>query len=297
MVSLNQLEVLLKVLETGGFSGAAKALYMSQPAVSNHIRNLENSFAVQLVHRTTQGARPTPAGEVVAEHARRMFELLDSLERSVADFRGLGGGRLVVAGTSTLGPYLLPRLLADFARRAPKVSCQLRVGNEEAVETWLMRGEAALGLCIDSPRDEQLVAEEMFSESTVLVAAAGSPLAGRELAAADLAGQRFLMRETGSATRRLQERALASWGLEAAERWDLWGIDTIKEAACQGLGIAILSEHAIRRELDAGILTALSIEPLPPTRAVSLVRRADRVLTPPEEAFVALTRAVAEWPS
>jgi LysR family transcriptional regulator, low CO2-responsive transcriptional regulator len=296
MVSLNQLEVLLRVIETGGFSGAAKALYMSQPAVSNQIRNLENSFAVQLVHRTIQGARPTPAGEVVAEHARRMFELLDSLEHAVADFRGLGAGRMVVAGTTTLGPYLLPRLLAHFAERAPKVSCQLRVGNAEAVETWLMRGEAALGLSTDAPGEEQLIADEMFSEATVLVAAAGSPLAGRELTPADLTGRRFLMRETGSATRRLQERAMAAWGLDGAERWDLWGLDTIKEAVCQGLGIAILSEHATRREVDAGILAVLAITPPPPTRAVSLLRRADRVLTPPEEAFVALTRTVPEWP-
>ncbi|WP_020389569.1 LysR family transcriptional regulator [Kribbella catacumbae] len=297
MVSLNQLEVLVKVVDAAGFSGAAKALYMSQPAVSNHIRNLENSFGVQLVHRTSQGARPTQAGEVVVEHARRMFELMDSLEHAVADFRGLGGGRLVLAGTATLGPYLLPRLLSDFAARAPKVSCQIRVGNEDQVETWLMRGEVALGLCIDTPRDEQLTAEGLLQDVTVLVAAAGSPLAGRELVPEDLAGQRFLMRETGSATRRLQERALSSWGLDAAERWDLWGVDTIKEAACQGLGLAILSEHAISRELDAGILAALAIEPMPPTRTVSLVRRADRVLTPPEEAFVALARAVAVWPT
>lgn len=142
MVTLNQLEVLLRVLEHQGFSGAAKSLFMSQPSVSNHIRNLENSCGIQLVHRTSAGARPTPAGEVVAEHARQVFAIMDSLERTVADFRGLGGGRLVLAGTTTLGTYLLPRLVADFSTRAPKVSCEIRVGNEDAVESWLLRGRS-----------------------------------------------------------------------------------------------------------------------------------------------------------
>lgn len=296
MVTLNQLEVLMKVVESKGFSGAAKSLFTSQPAVSNHIRNLESSFGVRLVHRTSQGARPTPAGEIVVEHARRMFRVLDDLERAVADVRGLGGGSLVLAGTTTLGTYLLPRLVSDFSARVPKVACQIRVGNEDAVESWLLRGEVALALCAGTPRDEQLVAQGMFEESMVLVSAPHSPLVGTVLTPADLEGQRFLMREPGSATRSLQETALRHWGLTDAEQWDMWGPDTLKQAVCQGLGMAVVSEHVIRQETAFGLLAALTVSPAPPTRTVSLVRRADRVLTPPEEAFVDLVRTVGEWP-
>ncbi|MFD7418046.1 LysR substrate-binding domain-containing protein [Kitasatospora purpeofusca] len=296
MVTLVQLEVLAKVIESGGFSGAAKSLFTSQPAVSNHIRNLERSLGAQLVHRTSQGARPTQAGEIVVEHARRIFGILDDLEIAVAEYRGLGAGRLVLAGTTTLGTYLLPLLLSEFALRAPKVSCQIRVGNEEAVESWLLRGEVALGLCAGTPRDEQLVAQGMFEEAMVLVAEPGSPLIGRALTPADLADQRFLMREGGSATRRLQESALRTWGLERAEQWDMWGTDTLKQAVSRGLGLAVVSEHVIRQETETGMLAALTVVPAPPVRTVSLVRRADRALTPPEEAFVALVGAVSEWP-
>ncbi|MEV4615468.1 LysR family transcriptional regulator [Kitasatospora sp. NPDC049258] len=297
MVTLHQLEVLVRVIESKGFSGAAKSLFTSQPAVSNHIRNLEGSFGVPLVHRTSHGARPTPAGEIVVEHARRIFEILDDLERAVAECRGPDAGRLVLAGTSTLGTYLLPHLLTEFAARAPKVACQIRVGNADAVESWLVRGEVALGLCAGPPRDDQLVAQGMFEEAMVLVAAPNSPLAGRSLIPADLAGQRFLMRESGSATRRLQESALRTWGLERAEQWDMWGLDTLKQAACQGLGMTVVSEHVIRQESDSGRLATLTVVPAPPHRTISLVRRADRVLTPPEEAFVALARAFPQWPA
>jgi len=283
MVNLNQLEVLVAVIESGGFSGAAKKLYMSQPSVSNHVRNLETSFGVQLVERTSQGARPTAAGVVVVEHAREVFLQLASLERELATFQGLDGGRLTVAGTTTLGTYLLPRLVAQFSARAPRVDCQIRVGNEEAVEGWIVRGEVALGLSIGAPR-EQLEAEPLLTEEMVLVAAADSPLVGRVLSASDLAGQRFLVRERGSATRRQQEEILQSWGLESAERWEMWGPDTLKEAAYAGLGIALLSEHATARERAVGDLVALVIDPAPPSRTVSLIRRAQ-------------LRAMASWPS
>ncbi|QKW10285.1 LysR family transcriptional regulator [Streptomyces sp. NA04227] len=296
MVTLNQLQVLVKVVESKGFSGAAKSLFTSQPSVSNHIRNLENSFGVPLVHRTRHGARPTPAGEVVVEHARRIFRILDELDRTVAGFRGLSGGRLVLAGTTTLGTYLLPRLLSEFSAWAPKVTCEIRVGNEETVESWLLRGEVALGLCVGAPRDEQLTSQRMFEEAMVLVAAPDSPLVGRPLTPADLTGQRFLMREAGSATRALQERALATWGLEEAERWDMWGPDTLKQAVCQGLGAAVVSEHVVRQETESGLLATLTVLPAPPTRSVSLVRRTDRILTPPEAAFMTLVRDIAEWP-
>lgn len=297
MVSLGQLEVLIAVVESGGFSGAAKKLYMSQPSVSNHIRNLESSLGVQLVQRTTQGARATPAGESVTGHARRIFEELAQLEHSVAGYQGPHAGRLVVAGTTTLGTYLLPRLVADFTRRSPKVECQIRVGNEETVETWLLRGEVALGLCIDSPNEEQLVAEPLLEEAMILVAAMGSDLVGRDLTPGDLEGQRFLMREMGSATRRQQETVLDAWDLTGVDRWDLWGPDTLKEAVHAGLGIALLSEHATAREVDGGHLARLSVSPTPPSRTISLVRRADRQLTPPEEAFVAQLQAMRVWPS
>lgn len=296
MLNLTQLEILIGVVDAGGFSEAARRLYMSQPSISNHVRNLENSLGVQLVERTSQGARPTAAGEVVVEQARQVFEQLSRLERSAADFQGLDAGRLVIAGTTTLGSYLLPKLVGEFARQAPRIGCQIRVGNEDTVESWLLHGEAPIGLCVDQPGEEQLIAEPLFDERMILVAAASSTLAGRNLQADDLRQERFLMREPGSATRRQQESALVGWGLTGVRRWELWGTDTLKESVHAGLGVALISEHAVRRELDAGVLVELTLSSAAPSRTVFLVRRADRVLTPPEELFVAQARAVVSWP-
>lgn len=296
MVSLTQLEALVAVVESGGISGAAKAMYMSQPSVSNQIRNLENSLGIQLLERTPQGAKPTHAGEVVVHHARTIFRQLADLDHDVRAIQGAATGRVVVAGTTALGTYLLPHLVARFTAEVPKVDCQLRVGNEESVEGWVLAGEVALGLCAELPGEEQLQAEPMFSEAMMLVAHADSPLAGRRVTPADLATERFLMREAGSATRRQQEAALHQWSLDGVERWDLWGPETLKESVYAGLGVALLSEHVTARERAAGRLVALSVDPPAPSRTVYLVRKANRVLTHAEAAFTRLVRTTSAWP-
>jgi DNA-binding transcriptional LysR family regulator len=296
-MSLNRLAILVQVVDSGGFSAAARVLYMSQPAVSSQIRALESSLGVQLLERLPGGARPTPAGEAVVAKARTVFALLDEITQSAAEYQGLRAGRLVVAGTTTVGTYLVPRLVAEFSRQVPGVSCQIRVGNEETVESWLADGEAGLGLAVGTPLDEHLVAEPVLDEEMVLVAAPGSSVTGRPLAPAELADQRFLLREAGSATRRLQEQALTAWGLAEVDRWDLWGPDTLKEAARHGLGITLLSDHATRYELAHGMLARVEIDVPAPSRTISLVHRADRRMTPPERAFVALVRTVREWPA
>lgn len=295
-MNLNRLAVLVQVVDSGGFSAAARALYLSQPAVSAQVRALEESLGVQLLERRASGAVPTPAGEAVVARARAVFTMLAEIEASAAEFQGLKAGRLSLAGTTTLGTYLLPRLVAEFSERAPAVSCQIRVGNEETVENWLLDGEAALALAIGTPLDEHLVAEPVLTEEMVLVTAPGSALSGRTVATDELTGQRFLLRESGSATRRLQEESLTAWGLGEVDRWDLWGPDTIKEAARHGLGVALLSEHATRYELEHGMLVRVDTDLPAPTRTISLVHRTDRTFTPPERLFAELVRATREWP-
>ncbi len=296
MISLNQLEIFAAVVECGGFSGAAKRLFMSQSSVSSHVRALENSLGVQLVQRTSRGARATYAGEVVLQHAREMFSVLESLEGQVAQLQGLKTGRLAVAGTTTLGTYLLPQLVADFSTRVPGVDCQIRVGNEDVVEAWLLQNEVALALCAEEPKDERLTTTPMFEERMQLIGPADCPLRSRVLNPADIADRRFILREVGSATRRQQEAALAAWNLPHVERWEMWGPATLKESVCAGLGLSLISEHAITRERASGLLVVLAIEPPPPRRTVSLVTRAGRALTPPERAFVELVGTLAKWP-
>jgi DNA-binding transcriptional LysR family regulator len=295
-LNLHRLWIFLQVLECGGFSAAAQKLYLSQPSVSGQVRQLEQSLKATLVDRSGARIRPTVEGEILAEHARRIFLLADEAVAAIQRVQGLAAGRIVVAGTSTVGTYLLPPLLARFLREHPGLDHGLRVGNGEQVQRWLLDGEVGLGVLAGRPDAPQLVVQPMFSDRLVLIAAPGHPLAGHPITPAELVGERFLMRERGSATRLLQEAELERWGLDAVTTADMWGPETLKQSVGAGLGVSLISEHAVVRDVTHGVLAVVDVRPVPAARPVVVAHRRDRLLSPAETAFLTLLRELADWP-
>lgn len=300
-VNMQSLKIFLTVVQTGSLSAAARELYMSQPSVSSHVRQLETSLSAHLLDRGPSGAVPTAAGEVLAKRAAEMLELLDSLDDDVAEAQGRADQRLAVGGTSTLGNYLLPRILARFQEQhsltpGQGVRAELRVGNAEAVTNWVLAGEVSVALMAGEVSHEALVCRTIFDEALVLVAAPTHRLAGRVAAPEDLAVERFIQREVGSATRHQQEEALKSWGLTQAPTWTVWGSEAAGEAVRSGLGLALVSEHVVARDLRSGDLARIRIQPAPARRPVTLVTPAMGRLTPVERSFVHLLTNTKSWP-
>jgi len=300
-LNLHRLWIFLKVVEYQGFSAAAHELFMSQPSVSNQVRRLEQSLKVTLVDRSGARARPTAEGEVLAAYAKRVFLLADEAVAAVQQVSLLEHGRLLVGGSTTVGTYLLPALLARFRERYPGVECDVFVGNNRAVAERLLAGDIGIAVVAGGPATAQLLVEPVLQEQLVLVARAGHPLAAHagSLEPHLLAGERFLMREPGSHTRTEQERVLDEWGLaETVSRSDVWGPEAVKQCVAAGLGVALISEHAVVDDVERSrALTVLPVRPEPTPRPVSLVRRRDRLLSPAERAFVRLLRSPdGIWP-
>jgi LysR family transcriptional regulator, low CO2-responsive transcriptional regulator len=284
-LNLHRLWIFMQVVECGGFSAAAQQLYMSQPSVSNQVRQLERSLHATLIDRSGARIRPTAEGEILMEYAKRVFLLADEAVSAVQQVSGLKTGRLVVGGTTTVGTYLLPELLAAFRRSYPGIECDIFVGNGVQVLKRLLDGELGLAVFAGAPAAPQLVTVPIRSDRLVLVTAPDHQLAGKTVAAADLAGERFLLRERGSSTRDEAEEALASWDLGEVETSEIWGPETLKQSVAAGLGIALISEHAVRNELADGRLGVVEVEPAQPGRPIVIAQRRDRLLSPAERAF------------
>ncbi|MFF2317202.1 LysR family transcriptional regulator [Arthrobacter sp. NPDC058097] len=295
-LSIQGLRIFLAVVETGSFSAAGRRLYMSQPSVSAHVRSLETSLSAHLLDRGPAGASLTPAGQVLADHARAIFAVMDQVDADVAAAQGIQDRKLSVAGTSTLGSYLLPRALSRFLAENDGLRTELRVGNTEAVADWLINREVSLAICAGEIDHEQLEGTVIFQDALVLVAGRASPLAGRDLTPADLEGQRFLLREIGSSTRFDQDQALADWKLTHAEQWTIWTSEAARESVRAGLGLALVSEHVVAQDLRSGELVRLKIHPAPRHRPVSLVRMAGQPLTRVETSFVEMIQKMHSWP-
>ncbi|WP_125616942.1 LysR family transcriptional regulator [Specibacter cremeus] len=295
-LSIQSLRIFLTVVETGSLSAAARVLYMSQPSVSAHVRSLETSLAAHLLDRGPAGATLTPAGQVLAGHARKILDILEEVDDDVAAAQGQADRKLSVAGTSTLGSYLLPRVLSRFLAENSTIRTELRVGNAEKVADWIINREVSLAICAGKVDHEQLECTEIFDEALILAAGRAHPLAGRALTPADLAGERFLLREIGSSTRADQDEILADWNLTDAASWTIWSAEAARESVRAGLGLALISEHVVAQDLRSGELVRLKMTPAPKRRPVTLVRMADQPLTPVELAFVKLISSIKAWP-
>lgn len=301
-LNFHRLWIFLQVIETGGFSAAAHKLFMSQPSVSNQVRQLESGLGATLVDRSGSRIRPTAEGAALAEHARRLFLLADEAVLAVQQVQGLAAGRLAVGGTTTMGTYLLPPLVARFRSEHPDVPADLFVGNTEQVTKRLLDGD--IGLVVFARRSDrtQLRYEEILTDRLILITPPDHPLAGGSVTPPELVGERFLLREKGSGTRRLQTEALGRWGLDAddarqLETAEVWGPETLKQSVYAGLGLSVISEHAVIHELAEGRLGTADVTPPPGERQVVAGYRRDRLLSPAEQAFLAILRRTREWPT
>jgi len=255
------------VCEAGRISAAARALHLSQPAVSQQIHRLEESTGRVLLQRSARGVTPTAAGATLLGWARRLDALLE--EAAVDLGRDAPArGELRLAASTTLASFVLPRLFARFrAARAPALPIRLVVGNSDAVLEQVRAGDVALGLIEGSGRAPHLHTEPFFDDEIVAcVAADPSRLAfAAPRTPAALGRAPLVFRERGSGTREVVERALRRLGVRRAPGVadvELGSTEACKGAVEAGLGVGFLSRVTIEKELALGTLRPVEIRGL-----------------------------------
>lgn len=278
--NLYPLHVFRLVARSGSATRAAREMRISQPAVSAHLRGLEQRFGAPLFERTPQGMLLTETGEIVLEHANRLFALYQDLPGLADAARGQVRGEVVVAASSTPGAYCVPDLLRRFREKHPEARATILVGDSAEVLTWLREYRAPLGVMGEMAMEEGLHRVEIGADELRLVAAAGDPLhRSRGIDSRRLRGCTLFMRETGSSTRAGAEALLGPL-LPAFERIvEMNSAEAIKQSVISGLGVAVLSSWATRLEEQAGLLRPVQDRRLRQRRRFYAVRRQDRTLT------------------
>lgn len=299
--TLRQLQIFAAAARTLSFSRAARAVHLTQPAVSMQMRELERIAGLPLFERGRGRLRLTAPGEVLLVHAQRVLKELRDAEEALAALAGLSRGRLTIAVVST-AKYFAPKLLAQFTHRHPKIELRLLVNNRAEVVRLLSDDEVDLAITGTTPHELPLAAKPFARHPLVIVAAPEHPLARRRrLPAAELAGETFLVREPGSGTRAALERFLRSARVHPGRTMEMHSNETIKQAVMAGMGVAFLSGHAVGLELAAGYLVVLPVEGLPVYREWNVVHREGKVLSPAAAAFHAFvlqegSAFLARWP-
>jgi DNA-binding transcriptional LysR family regulator len=286
-VTLRQLQILDSASRTLSFSRTSEALHVTQPAVSMQMRQLEELAGLPLFERIGRRLGLTQAGEELARHAREVLRVVEQADEALAALRGLQGGRIRVAVTST-AKYFAPKLIALFAKRHPAVEVRLTVSNREAVIAALAANEVDLAVMGKPPDGLDTVASEFAEHPFVVVAAPDHPLARRRhVPLSAFAAETFLVREPGSGTRAAMERFFAAQGVEVRIGMSLDSNETIKQAVMAGMGLSFISRHTVGLELSVGELAVVHAPGLPVMRAWNVVRLAAKRLPPAGQAFEA----------
>jgi DNA-binding transcriptional LysR family regulator len=285
----NHLALFHAVAHAGGISRGAEHARVSQPAVSKQISELESALGVRLLDRLPRGCRLTEAGQLLAGYARQLISLEEEAVRSIEEFRGLKKGRLAVGASTTIGAYLLPRLLGEYHRQYPEIELRLEIANTHQIQRWLSEGKIEIAFTEGLIEAEELDSEVFAEDELVAIAPPGHALAKqRNVLVRDFCHEPFILREEGSGTRAVIERALKRRGITVQPILSLASPEAIKHAVIAGLGVAIISRLAVTCEVQAGPLQIVPLKDLTLHRPLHLQRLRGRSQSPAVAKFLEL---------
>ncbi|HZT97011.1 MAG TPA: LysR family transcriptional regulator [Chloroflexota bacterium] len=277
------------------YSKAAHELGISQPAVSFHIRGLEEDLGVSLFERVGKQIFPTTAGRILAEDTNRMVILEEEALLALSELQDLDRGVLVIGASATIGIYLIPDVLGKFRQAHPGVKVNLKLGNKARTLERLRENEVDFGLVAGPLEESELVAEPYLEDELIPIVGPGHRFAqGQPVRTADLKRETLLVRERGSGTQRLFEERLFQLGVQAADTMQLGSTEAIKQAAAANLGLSVASRYAVGLEMAAGRLVQPNLPSLTINRNLLLVHHKDKRLSRAAIAFRHLLHQVAD---
>ncbi len=271
-----RLQVFHTVARLLSFTKAAESLHMTQPAVTFQVRQLEEYFNTRLFDRTHNRISLTAAGERVYEYAAQIFDLYAKMDNAVRDMTGEISGVLIIGASTTIAEYMLPALLGDFKKKYPDINVHLKVSNSDGIVSMVENNDIDLGVVEAPVVNKNLVVENCRNDRLVAVVPPTHELAGKKkLNVKELIAHAYIAREEGSGTREVIEEYLTATGMKPADMsvaMELGSPEAIKGAVEAGMGVSIVSEVTIHKELQLGTLVSLELDP-PLERPFSFVHQ------------------------
>lgn len=290
--TLDQLRILKAIAAEGSFKRAADSLYVSQPAVSLQVQNLERQLDVPLFDRGGRRAQLTEAGHLLLSYGDRILTLCQETCRAIEDLQNLQGGTLIVGASQTTGTYLLPRMIGLFRQKYPDVAVQLHVHSTRRTSWSVANGQidlAIIGGEVPPELQDSLEIIPYAEDELALIMPVFHPLANTEvIQKEDLYKLHFIALDSQSTIRKVIDQVLTRSGIETRRlkiEMELNSIEAIKNAVQSGLGVAFVSISAIEKELQMGLLHRARINDVVINRTLSVIFNPARYRSKAAEAF------------
>ncbi|MEB3356169.1 MAG: LysR family transcriptional regulator [Synechococcales bacterium] len=291
--TLDQLRILKAIAAEGSFKRAADSLYVSQPAVSLQVQNLERQLDVPLFDRGGRRAQLTEAGHLLLKYGDRILSLCQETCRAIEDLQNLQGGTLIVGASQTTGTYLLPRMIGRFRQQYPDVAVQLHVHSTRRTAWSVANGQidlAIIGGEVPPELQDSLEIIPYAEDELALILPVFHPLARNiTVQKDDLYKLQFIALDSQSTIRKVIDQVLSRSGIETRRlkiEMELNSIEAIKNAVQSGLGAAFVSISAIEKELQMGVLHRSRIDGVVVNRMLAVIINPNRYRSKAADAFI-----------
>ncbi len=285
-----QLKVFTTVIDKKNFSKAGESIYISQPTVSSHIKELEDHFGCRLIDRMGREALPTKAGKLLYSYSKKLLKLMSETESAMAEFMGNIKGELIIGGSTIPSGYIIPGIIGPFSKKYPEVTISLLSGDTSQVVEFILNGKTEIGIVgakIDNPL---IVQEKLIKDEMKLIISAEHKWADKkEITFSMLTKEPFLAREHGSGTWKSIKNSMAEadfnpYDLNITARMGNT-VSVIQGILCNA-GISILSTIAVKDAVEAGRLKTLRVKGLKLKRNFYLTAHKKYTLSPLSKVFM-----------
>ncbi len=289
-MDLWQLHIFCKVVDLESFSRAGRAVHLSQPTVSSHIKDLEDHFACRLIDRLAKAALPTKAGRLLYRYAKRMIALRDETESAMAEFMGKIKGSLDLGGSTIPGAFILPAIIGAFTAHFPEVSISLSIADTRQTIEAILSGDIELGVVGAVSTHSGILQTHLVEDELCLVVPADHHWSGKkQVTTKQLFTEPFLIREDGSGTLKSIQTSFSEVGLNVNDLKVVARIgstEAIRQGIKSRMGVSILSAIAVSEDVAANNLKTLAIDGLNLKRAFYLTHHRHRSLSPLCQTFI-----------
>jgi len=284
---IETLKVFCDIIESGSFSYAASQNFVTQSAVSQQVRSLEDKYDCRLIERGRAGVKPTAAGQILYNSSKEIVRRFMELENRLREIGSVVAGSIRVGTVYSIGLHELPPYLSEFLRNFPAVNVHLEYLRANKIYEDLIEGKIDLGVVAYPAKRSQIVTVAFRSDELVLVVPPDNPLAKQnKVSFGQLAGQKFVGYERDIPSRKAADRILRDHGVKPVYTMELDNIETIKRAVEIGIGVAIVPRLTVEVETGRGSLKILDFQEGTFTRPLAIVYKRGRELSPAVKKFL-----------
>jgi DNA-binding transcriptional LysR family regulator len=289
-MNMNQLRVFHTVATVLSFTRASEELHLTQPGISKHIKELEETYGVRLFDRLGRRVMLTQAGEILYRATVAVFAQLEEARARIDDLKGLAGGMLSIGASVTIAAYILPGMLARFRKEVAAVEIAVDTGFSGQIVDKVLENALELGFVGHYDPDPRLAVQVLMKDFMELIVSPRHPWARRTtpVRLEELAGQTVLLSKRGSGTWRLVSDCLNRAGVVLSRTLELGTTEGVKQAVAADLGVSILSRHVLACDLSGNAVTTVPLA-MAMERDLFLVRHKDRYLSQAAQAFLSLS--------